>query len=376
MQDAVFAYLSVICCKPIDKSYAIAYNFVSANVSVNNPLREVHFPVNRVTIADVAREAGVSLMTVSRVMNDKGDVSDDTRQRVQAVVERMDYRPSGIARSLVTQRTGTIGLVVPDISNPFFADIARGVADAAYQEDYSVFLCSSDEDPTRELEFVASLEEKRVDGLIVCSSRLSTDDLAGALARHTNVVLINRRISGAGAGAVLADDEAGARMIIEHFIVTGRRTIAFLAGPPASYSGMARLSGYRSVLEASSIAYQPDLVMHCAPTADGGGEAASCLLTMRPDISALFCYNDLVAVGALRTCTRLGLAVPEQIAIAGFDDIAIAALVYPPLTTCRVPRYEIGVQANRLLQSQINGELCNGCETILPVQLVVRASAP
>lgn len=332
--------------------------------------------MTRATIADVAREAGVSMMTVSRVINEKGDVSDDTRQRVLAVVERMDYRPSGIARSLATQRTGTIGLVVPDISNPFFADVARGVADAAYDEDYSVFLCSSDEDPARELEFVASLEEKRVDGLIVCSSRLSSADLTVALARHANVVLINRRARNGGAGAVLADDECGARMIVEHLIGSGHQDIAFLAGPPASYSGKARLSGYRSVLHASGRVYQPELVLHCAPTADGGAEAAEQLLALRPGITALFCYNDLVAVGALRTCARLGMEVPQQIAIAGFDDISVASLVNPPLTTCRVPRYDIGVQANRLLLIQINGEPCNGCETVLPVELVVRASAP
>lgn len=332
--------------------------------------------MTRATMADVAHEAGVSLMTVSRVINEKGDVSDDTRQRVLAVVERMDFRPSGIARSLATQRTGTIGLVVPDISNPFFADIARGVADAAYLEDYSVFLCSSDEEPAREIEFVAALEEKRVDGLIVCSSRLSREDLTIALARHSNVVLINRRTNDSGACAVLADDEAGARMIVEHFIRSGHRTIAFLAGPAASYSGKARLSGYRSVLEASGADWQPDLIRHCAPTADGGAEAAEALLAQRPDITALFCYNDLVAVGALRTSTRLGWQVPQRIAIAGFDDITIAALVNPPLTTCRVPRYDIGVQANRLLLNQINSGSCNGCEAILPVELVVRASAP
>lgn len=332
--------------------------------------------MTRATMADVARESGVSLMTVSRVINDKGDVSDDTRQRVLAVIERMDYRPSGIARSLATQRTGTIGLLVPDISNPFFADIARGVADAAYLDDYSVFLCSSDEDPTRELEFVASLEEKRVDGLIVCSSRLSRQDLTVALARHSNVVLINRRAADSGASAVLADDEAGARMIMQHFLSRGHRCIAFLAGPVASYSGKARLSGYRSLLEASSITFQPEMVRHCAPTAEGGAEVAELLLAEHPGITALFCYNDLVAVGALRTCMQRGLKVPHQIVIAGFDDITIADLVNPPLTTCRVPRYDIGVQANRLLLDQINSEPCNGCETVLPVELVVRASAP
>jgi len=332
--------------------------------------------LNRVTMADVAREAGVSLMTVSRVINDKGDVSDDTRQRVLAVVERLDYRPSGIARSLATRRTGTIGLLVPDISNPFFADVARGVADEAYLEGYSVFLCSSDEDTARELEFVASLEEKRVDGLIACSSRLSAEDLSGALARHTNVVLINRRIPNLPAGRVLADDRAGACLIVEHLVRTGHRTIGLLAGPPASYSSKARLAGYRAVLEQMGIAFDPELVRHCAPTDRGGEEAAAELLMLRPDITALFCYNDLVAVGALRACAVRQLAVPDRIAVAGFDDIAIAALVVPPLTTCRVPRHNIGVEATKSLLTQINGEPCNGCEIVLPVELVVRASAP
>ncbi|MEZ4770490.1 MAG: LacI family DNA-binding transcriptional regulator [Caldilineales bacterium] len=332
--------------------------------------------MNRVTMADVAREAGVSLMTVSRVINDKGDVSDDTRQRVLAVVERLDYRPSGIARSLATRRTGTIGLLVPDISNPFFADVARGVADEAYEEEYSVFLCSSDEEPARELEFVASLEEKRVDGLIACSSRLSSGQLVSVLGRHSNVVLINRRSADSHASTVLADDEAGACMIVEHLVRAGHRTIAYLAGPAASYSGTARLAGYRSVLELSGIAFHPDLVRQCAPTADGGAAAAEALLALRPDITALFCYNDLVAVGALRACADQQLAVPDRIAVTGFDDIAIAGLVVPPLTTCRVPRYEIGVQATKALLTQINGEPCNGCEMVLPVELVVRASAP
>ena len=161
---------------------------------------------DRITMADVARKAGVSQMTVSRVVNDKGDVSEATRQRVLEVIERLGYRPSGIARGLATQRTGTLGLVVPDVANPFFSDVARGVEHVAHAEGYNVFLCNTEEDPQRELDVLRSLEEKRVDGLVLCSSRLSEDELLGVVARHLSVVLVNRRLVGERVCSVLLDD--------------------------------------------------------------------------------------------------------------------------------------------------------------------------
>jgi LacI family transcriptional regulator len=330
----------------------------------------------RTTMADVARESGVSLMTVSRVINGKVDVSEDTRQRVLEVIDRLDYRPSGIARSLATRRTGTLGLVVPDISNPFFADVARGVATEAYHEDYNVFLCSSEEDGQRELDLLHSLEEKRIDGLILCSSRLADALLAATLARFPSAVLVNRRSRDPQVGTVLADDEAGAHVLMLCLLHSGRRHIGFLAGPPMSHSGFARMCGYQAALAAADQRCEDALVQPCAPVVNGGLEAALALLAAQPQIDALFCYNDLVAVGALQACARLGRRVPDDVAVTGFDDVPLAALVTPALTTCRVSRYELGARATQRLLTQIDGRSGDHGEVVVPVEMVVRASAP
>lgn len=331
----------------------------------------------RVTMADVAREAGVSTMTVSRVVNDKGEISPATRQRVLRIIDELDYRPSAIARGLATQRTGTLGLVVPDIANPFFSDLARGAEDKAYAAGYSIFLCNTKEDPQREVSTLESLAEKRVDGLLVCSSRLEDGLLRSALAHHPAVVLVNRRLPDfEAAGLVRVDDVAGGRLATEHLLRSGHRAVGFLAGPPASSSGRLRVEGYRAALDAASLPYKEGQVRHCSSDVDGGRECARELLVGKPELTALFCYNDLVAVGALQACADLGRRVPDDVAIVGFDDIFLASLVTPPLTTCRTPRYDLGVQAMEVLQERING-CAEGCEDIVfQPELVVRASAP
>jgi LacI family transcriptional regulator len=331
---------------------------------------------NRVTMADVAREAGVSSMTVSRVINNKGEVSPVTRQRVQEIIERLGYRPSGIARGLATQRTGTLGLVVPDVANPFFSDVARGVEHVAYAEGYNTFLCNTEEDPHRELAVLKSLEEKRVDGLVLCSSRLDDGELRAVVARHPTVVLVNRRLEGDRVRSVLVDDETGGRLATQHLLQAGHRAVGFLAGPPVSHSGRQRAEGYRAALAAVGLPYNPAWVRHCYPVVEGGQEAARELLTAHSELTALVCYNDLVAVGALQACADLGRQVPGDVAVVGYDDIPLSALVTPPLTTCRVPRYELGVQAVRLLLDQIDGCPDECDEIVLRPELTVRASAP
>ena len=331
---------------------------------------------DRVTMADVAREAGVSLMTVSRVINNKGDVSPTTRQRVQAVIERLDYRPSGVARGLVTKHTGTIGLVVPDNANPFFSEVARGVEQQAYVEGYNVFLCNTNEDPQREVAVLQSLEEKRVDGVVLCSSRLDGSELQAALVHHPAVVLINRQLEDNGVSTVFVDDEAGGQAATQHLLQAGHRAIGLLAGPTTSYSGRQRTKGYRAALAAAGLSYNPNWTWHCSPVVQGGLETALELLTAHPKLTALFCFNDLVAVGVLQACVELGLQVPDDLAIVGFDDIPLAALVTPSLTTCRVSRYELGVQAMQLLLDRIGGCLDRCEEIILQPELVIRASAP
>jgi LacI family transcriptional regulator len=327
-------------------------------------------------MADVAREAGVSAMTVSRVINDKGDVSDATRLRVLRVIERLGYRPSGIARGLATQRTGTFGLVVPDVANPFFADVARGAEEAAYAHGYSVFLCNTDEDPERELEVLGLLDEKQVDGLVLCSSRLSEDELHRVVSRHASFVLVNRRLVGARVHSVLLDDEKGGRLATEHLLRLGRRTVGLLAGPEASHSGRLRAKGYRAALTTAALPYYPEWVRACMPVVDGGRQAALDLLTTHPELSGLVCYNDLVAVGALQAVNELGCRVPADLAIVGHDDIPLAALVTPALTTCSVPRYDLGSRAVHLLLQQLNGAAEERREIVLSPELVVRDSAP
>lgn len=328
----------------------------------------------RTTMSDVAQEAGVSLMTVSRVLNRKGEVSPETRQRVLDVIARLDYRPSGVARSLVTQRTNTIGLVLPDNANPFFSEVARGVEHAAYAEGYNVFLCNTDEELQRERAVLHSLEEKRVDGLVLCSSRLEDDQLGSVVARHPAVVLVNRRLE--GVAAVLMDDELGGRMATEHLLRTGRRRVGFLTGPTASRCGRQRVTGYLAAFAAADLPHSPAWMRPCAPTVEGGRQVARELLAAHPGLTALLCYNDLVAVGALQACAELNCAVPDQLAVAGFDDIPLAALVTPSLTTCRVPRYELGCEAVRLLLDRISASSPQQATVVLQPQLVVRASAP
>jgi len=331
---------------------------------------------NRITMADVAREAGVSLMTVSRVINNKGDVSAETRQQVLEIIERLGYRPSGVARSLATQRTGTLGLVVPDVGNPFLSGVARGAEDQAYTEGYNVLLCNTNEDPQREIAALQSLEEKRVDGLVLCSSRLAETLLQPLLARHPAAVLVNRRLRGNGIGAVLINDEAGCRMAAEHLLQAGHRAIGFLAGPAASYSGQQRALGYRAALAAASLPYDSTRVRNCTAFVEGGLAAARELLVAHPELTALVCYNDLVAVGTLQACAELGRRVPDDLAVTGFDDIPLMDQITPALTTCHVPRHDMGAQAMRLLLDCINGRL-EGCrDIVLPVELVIRASAP
>ena len=333
---------------------------------------------NRVTMADVAHEVGVSMMTVSRVINHKGDVSEVTRRRVLEAIERLDYCPSGIARGLATRRTGTLGLVVPDVANPFFAEVARGVEHVAYAEGYNVFLCNTDEDPERELAVLNSLEEKRVDGLVLCSSRLESEDLRLVVDSHPAVVLVNRRLNGAGeqVRAVLVDDVLGGRLTAGHLVSRGHRAIGLLAGPEGSRSGRCRLQGYQAILAEAGLKLDAGWVQSCAPMADAGCAAARALLDAHPELTALLCYNDLVAVGVLRAAAELGRGVPQDLAVVGFDDIALAALVTPPLTTCRVPRHELGVRAVKLLLDQIRGESAGSEEIVLQPELVVRESAP
>lgn len=357
----------------LDNNKNKIYNTVSANGNVNSIVSNM---ANRVTIIDVAREAGVSLMTVSRVVNNKEDVSASTRQKVLDVIQELGYRPSSIARGLVTHRTGTLGIVVPDIDNPFFSGIVRGAENQAYAEGYSVFLCNTNEEQKREIAVLETLEEKQVDGLLLCSSRLNDEELCQMVTQFSGVVLISRYLEESDIGTVLIDDQTGGEIAAEHLISRGHQAIGLISGPLISYSSQYRTKGFRSTLKKHSLYFNPDWIRHCSPTVEDGYRKSKDLLSKNPNLTALICHNDLVAVGAIQACTELRLEVPDDIAIIGYDDIPIASLVTPALTTLQVPRYEMGAKAMCLLLSLVADCEMEQNKIFIQPNLIIRESAP
>ncbi len=360
----------------IDKANFRPYNNDSANGSAIGIANGDGNMAKRVTMHDVAQAAGVSLMTVSRVVNDKDDVSQATRQRVMEIIDQLNYRPSSIARGLATHQTGTLGIVVPDISNPFFASIVRSAEDAAYAQDYSVFLGNTNEDPQREQAVLHSLEDNQVDGLILFSSRLEDDALCEILGRFPAAVVVFRKRVMPDLGAITLDDAYSAQLAIEHLLDRGHRNIGLISGPTISLSSFGRVEGYKNALRAAKISVRRERIRHCHPVVETGQETATELLQSNPELTALFCHNDLIAVGALQACAALGLQVPEDIAIIGYDDIRLAGLVNPTLTTLRIPRKEIGTQSMQMLLAQIDDDRLEPQEIHLKPEMIVRESAP
>jgi len=329
---------------------------------------------NRVTIADVARLAGVSTMTVSRVINAKGDVRDTTRLRVQRAIEQLEYRPSQAARTLTTQRSHTLGLLVPDITNPFFPEIVRGAEDVAWERGYLVSLANTVEDADRERAALEHFEAHGVDGLIVCSARLPDATLDAALRRHQAVVLLNRRVADQRVSSLEVDDALGTRLAVAHLAASGRRSIALLAGPIRSSSSTKRRAGYREGIESAGLRVDAALIEDGEPSEDGGRFALRALLERRPDVDAVVCYNDVVAIGALSAAAELGRDVPGSLALVGCDDVRLASLVHPALTTLRIDTYALGRVAAELLFERMRGDAPR--HVVVTPELMVRASAP
>lgn len=330
---------------------------------------------NRVTIADVALKAGVSMQTVSRVINNKSEISAVTRQRVLDVIQQLGYRPNRVARSLVTQQTFTIGLVIPDIANPFFSELTRGAEDVAWENGYNVLLCNTVEKEERERASLHLLEETRVDGVILCSSRMSDEELFPMLESFRSVVLVNRPSPPRAAGVVRIDDFEGGFTAANTLLNAGCRELAFLAGPTRSYSSSERLRGSIAAMQAHGVPVCPERQRFCAPRRKAGYEEALELLKLFPQIDAFVCYNDLVAVGALQACADLGRAVPGDIAIIGFDDIVLSRVVSPPLTTFNISKVQMGASAARMLFERIQGRQDQE-EIIMKPTLVLRGSTP
>ena len=328
---------------------------------------------NPATIKDVARAAGVSVATVSRALNGAENVLPHTRQRIIDVARELRYSPSGAARSLITRRTDTIGALLPDLHGEFFSELIRGIDQAARAGGLHLLLSSSHDDADEAAAALRAMNG-RVDGLVVMSPHADDDFLSQNLPPALPAVLLNSGVRQPTQRVFAVDNFGGAREMTEHLVRTGHRRIAFLGGPASNFEARERERGYRAGL---ATGMQPWLLE--GDFFEAGGERAGAhLLSLpaaeRPD--AVFAANDIMAIGLLGTLQAAGVRVPEDIALAGFDDIPISRYVSPALTTMRVPIAALGGQALDALAAALDGSAPAGPAgaTVMPVQLVVRRS--
>jgi DNA-binding LacI/PurR family transcriptional regulator len=322
-----------------------------------------------VSIKDIALEAGVSPSTVSRALNNHPHISEKTGAKIRCLAQEMGYTPSLLARSLVTHDTATIGLVITYTSDPFLAQLVTGVEETARSCSYSVFLSSSYRDYDRELEVVRSFHERRTNGIIITGSQIDTDYMDLHDRFPLPIVLINCRTY---PYSVSADKISGAKQAVEHLVQLGHRRIAFVSNQSV-HTNLDPLTGYRQVLRKHDIPIDDSLIVAGDGMLKGGARAGLQLLNLPQPPTAIFCFNDMTAVGVLTALGEAGLQVPRNCSVVGFDDLEISAYFSPPLTTVRQPCYLMGQAAIRMLLQLIRGESDVQGE-ILPTELVVRES--
>jgi LacI family transcriptional regulator len=328
------------------------------------------------SIKEVALKAGVSIATVSRVLNDKGPVAVETRQRILAAIEQLRYVPHGAARSLITNQTDTIGVLLPDLYGEFFSEVIRGIDLAARRSGFHVLISGFHSDRA-EIEAVLRALRGRVDGLIVLSPDVDAQSLRRNLPETLPVVLLNTPVEGDGADfdAINLDNHGGAFAMVRHLAGLGHRRIAFLRGPEENADARERLRGYRDALLSLGIKREEALELGGDFSEESGYRAGQRLLALRPRPAAVFAANDSMAIGCLFALREAGAQVPGDIALAGFDDIPIARYITPPLSSVHVPIAELGTRAMERLLHAVDSK--NGHERrqeTVATTLVVRGS--
>ncbi|QXD15144.1 LacI family transcriptional regulator [Rhodocaloribacter litoris] len=328
-----------------------------------------------VTIKDVAREAGVAVSTVSRMLNNSGPVSPEARQRIEAAARRLGYVPNATARSLITSKTHTLGILLPDLFGEFYSEVLRGLDQTARQHAYHI-LVSSSHNERRDIEAALLAMNGRVDGLVVMAPAVDRRALRDNLPARLPVVLLNCHVDASGFDTIRLDNEGGARALVEHLIAHGHRHIAMITGGAGNIDAEERLGGYRAALEAAGLPVDPGLIVEGDFTQAAGYRAMQALLARTPRPTALFAANDAMAIGAMGALREAGLRVPEDVAVGGFDDIPMAPYLNPPLTSVHVPISELGALAMQRLIDRIENEHPpEPREEVIPTRLVVRASS-
>jgi LacI family transcriptional regulator len=307
------------------------------------------------TIYDVAEAAGVSISTVSHVLNETRFVSDETRAKVFAAIQQLNYRPNSLARAMVRQETLTIGLIVPDNANPFFAEMARGIENHGFAAGYNVFLCNSDRSAAKELAYLDMLISKQVDGVIYMTSDMAKERVQPLQEQRIPVVTFDRQYD--DTDTILLDNYQGGYDATEHLLQLGHTRIACISGPDAGTRSNDRVLGYQAALATAGVASDPLLLRASDWTFQSGYQQTQALLDLAAPPTAIFACNDVIAIGAISAVMARGLSVPQDISVIGYDNIMLSAFSTPPLTTMATPILEIGQRLCQLLLDRINGHL-------------------
>ena len=307
-------------------------------------------------ISDVALKANVSIATVSRVVNESAHkVNPATREKVLAAIRELDYRPNALAKGLLMKKTMTIGIIIPDISNPYYAEIVRGIQDTADGAGYAVMLHNTDRKQERIIRYIYLLREKSVDGVIFSGGIINEYETLSILKElKERVVVVGRHA--VDFPAVMVDNMGGATQAVQHLIDIGHRFIGCIGGPEGSTTAEDRLTGYRNALAQNGMAFDPRLVRRGTWSPESGHRLAQELLAEDPRPTALLCANDQMAIGAIKAARELGLSIPGDLSVVGFDNVPTGSYFDPPLTTVEVPMYDIGSAAMGMLIDLLSGE--------------------
>ncbi|HUM06122.1 MAG TPA: LacI family DNA-binding transcriptional regulator [Terriglobales bacterium] len=328
-----------------------------------------------VTMRQIAERAGVSIGTVSHVINETAPVRDKLRQRVVEAIRSLGYQPSQLARGLRRNQTSMLVMVIPDVTNPFFPAVIRGVEDVAYKSSFRLVLCNTDNDSRKEVSYLDEMRSYRPAGWLVIpsvDSQLSMHFRASA--SRPPVVCLDRQPEGWTGDVVLVANEAGSYAATRHLLRMGHRRLAVITGPLHLVNAMERLRGFQRALTEAKVQIEPDYVQEARFDRNSGYHAATRLLRMLPRPTAIFACNDLMALGVLLAARELGLHCPEDLSIVGFDNLDFAEFTAPPLTTVHQPGYQLGTTAARLLLERIRGSAEPVKRIVLPSELKIRNS--
>lgn len=327
-------------------------------------------------IRKVSKLAGVSVATVSRVLNHPESVSEETRNRILKIMEEENYVPNSIARSLSTNKTNTIGLIIPNILDPLYPSITKGVEDVFFKKGYNILLSNTEYDAKREKDCIEMLLSKKVDGLIICSSILGREGFEIIMKQKVPFVLVGEYIDDSDINIVYTDYLSGAYMATKHLIKAGYKVIAHISGPMNRKVSKEKLEGYKKALLEAGYPYDEEYVIEGNNQIDGGHLALKKMIKKKGKPDAIFVANDLMALGTIEAIKALGYAVPKDIAIVGFDDIDVSSLIEPKLTTVTHPVYRMGLTAARLLLDNIldEEETCFKQKIFIQPMLKVRKS--